>query len=422
MNVLMLNTYDEWGGAAKAAYRLNSGVQSIGIESRLMVQEKSGDAKDVIGTKDPLAKFAYGVRTHLGTMPVRFYPNKPIFNFSPAMLPDNLAGEVAAVAPDLLHLHWLGAGFMRIETLKKFNLPLVWTLHDSWAFTGGCHMPYGCVKYRESCGSCPVLGSCHERDLSRWVWRRKKNAWQTLNLTLVAPSRWLADSARTSALFCDSRIEVIPNGLDLTLYKPVDKRFARNLLGLSPDKKYILFGAVNSSSDPNKGLQFLLPALQKLSAEGYKANSELLVFGSAEPLDMPQFGMKAKYLGSLHEDVTLALLYSAADLFVAPSIQENLPNTIMESMACGTPSVAFNQGGVPELIDHELNGYLARGFEPDDLARGIAWVLENEDRRKELSFQARDKVEQKFALNMVSRSYAELYKEILENAQERQNG
>jgi glycosyltransferase involved in cell wall biosynthesis len=422
MKILMLNTYDEWGGAAKAAFRLNRGVKSVGVESKLLVQGKSGDDKDVIGTNDPLVKFAYGVRTHLGTLPVRLYHNNPIYNFSPAMTPDNLAGHVAALAPDLLHLHWLGAGFMRIETLKKLKMPIVWTLHDSWAFTGGCHMPYSCVKYRENCGSCPVLGSSHERDLSRRVWRRKNSSWQNLNLTLVAPSRWLAECAGASSLFSGRRVEVIPNGLDLSLFKPLDKRVARNILGLSLDKKFILFGSMNSSSDQNKGFQFLLPALNKLLAHGYNDDTELLIFGSSEPVVIPKFGMKSTYLGRLHEDVSLALLYSAADLFVAPSIQENLPNTIMESMACGTPSVAFNQGGVPELIDHERNGYLAQPFEADNLARGIAWVLENEGRRKELSLQARLKVEQMFDLNGVSRMYTELYREILENSHERHHG
>jgi glycosyltransferase involved in cell wall biosynthesis len=423
MNILMLNTYDEWGGAAKAAFRLNRGVQGIGIESRLLVQGKSGDANDVIGTNDPLAKFVYGVRAHFGTMPVRLYPNKPVYNFTPALVPDNLAGQVAAIAPDILHLHWLGAGFIRIETLKKFRMPIVWTLHDSWAFSGGCHMPYECVKYRESCGSCPVLGSDHEADLSRWIWRRKKSAWQDLNLTLVTPSSWLADCAGASSLFRNRRIEVIPNGLDLSLFKPIEKRVARDLLRLSQDKKYILFGATNSSCDPNKGFQFLLPALQILSAKGQKANTELLVFGSSEPPhpDLPRFGMKANYLGRVHEEVSLALLYSAADVLVVPSIQENLPNIVMESMACGTPCVAFNQGGVPELIEHEQTGYLARPFETDDLARGILWVLENKDRRNELSFRSRRKVELEFDLDLVARRYAALYQGILEYRQEMKN-
>ncbi len=413
MKVLMLNTYDEWGGAAKAAFRLSRGVQGIGIDSRLMVQGKTSDAKDVIGTEDPVAKFVYGMRTAFGTMPVRLYPKKPVYNFSPAMMPDCLAGQVAGIGPDIIHLHWLGAGFMRVETLSKFKQPLVWTLHDSWAFTGGCHMPYECVRYRETCGSCPVLGSKQEKDLSRWVWRRKKRAWRSLNLTVVTPSRWLAECAKTSSLFRGTRIEVIPNGLDLSTFKPIDRRLARELLGLPQHKKFILFGGIGIASDPNKGFQFLLPALRSIAARGWQHDAELMVFGCSEPDSAPAFGMKANYLGRLHEDVSLVLLYSAADLFVAPSMQENLPNTVMEAMACGTPCVAFNQGGMSDLIDHEVTGYMARPFDEDDLAKGIEWLLKNDGSRRETSLRCRRKVEEMFALEKVAGRYAELYGTIL---------
>jgi glycosyltransferase involved in cell wall biosynthesis len=413
MNILMLSTYDVWGGAAKAAARLNRGLQDIGIDARMLVQSKSSDAKDVIGTGDPLVKFLYGVRTYLGTLPVRFYPNKPVNNFTPALMPDNLAGRVLGLAPDILHLHWLGAGFMRVETLRKFQMPIVWTLHDSWAFTGGCHMPYECVRYREMCGFCPVLGSKHEADLSRWVWRRKKKVLKGLNLTLVAPSRWLAECVMSSALLRDARLEVIPNGLDVTLFKPIDKHFARDLLGLSQDKKYILFGAVNSTSDPNKGFRYLLPAIQILSAKLRQDNTELMIFGSSEPAELPPFGIKATYLGRLHEETSLAILYSAADIFVFPSVQETLGYTAMEAMACGTPCVAFRQGGVPDLIDHEQNGYLALPFEPEDLARGIEWILEDDTQREALSKAAREKVEKEFDLSIVARRYADLYRDVL---------
>jgi glycosyltransferase involved in cell wall biosynthesis len=413
MKVLMLNTYDEWGGAAKAAFRLNRGLQGIGIDSRLLVQGKTSDAKDVIGRKGPVARIAYGLRTVVGTMPVRLYPKKPVYNFSPALMPDGLAKKVAGIAPDIVHLHWLGAGFMRVETLGRLKQPLVWTLHDSWAFTGGCHMPYDCVRYRETCGSCPVLGSRHEADLSRRVWRRKEKAWRGLALTVVTPSRWLAGCAKTSSLFRDTRIEVIPNGLDLSAFKPVDKRLARDLLGLSQHKKFILFGGIGITSDPNKGFQFLLPALRSVAARGWQQDTELMVFGSSEPDNAPAFGMKANYLGRLRDDAKLALLYSAADVFVAPSMQENLPYTVMESMSCGTPCVAFNQGGMSDLIDHGQTGYIAQSFDEHDLAKGIELFLKNDETRQEASSHCRRKVEDMFALEKVAGQYAELYRTIL---------
>lgn len=413
MKVLMLNTFDEWGGAARAAFRLHRGIRESGIDSRLMVQFKTGDAIDVICNTHPLVKLTRQAKLVLDSMPVRLYPNSPIHNFSSALLPQMLAGKVSAMDYDLLHLHWVAGGFLRLETLGKFGKPLVWTLHDSWPFTGGCHVPFECVRYRQRCGGCPVLGSSREKDLSRWVWRRKEKAWRNLKLTVVAPSRWLADCAKSSALFREVRVEVIPNGLDLALFKPVDKRLARELLGLPQDKKLILFGAFGGHGDPNKGFSLLLAALQKMSAGSWKDTAELIVFGSSEPACAVPFGMKARYLGRLHDDISLVLAYAAADVFVAPSMLENLSNMVMESMACGTPCVAFNQGGMPDLVEHGRTGYLARPFESDDLATGIGGVLEDDVARQEMARRSRRKVEEDFALDKVAHRYAALYREIL---------
>jgi glycosyltransferase involved in cell wall biosynthesis len=308
---------------------------------------------------------------------------------------------------------------LRVETLRRFGRPIVWTLHDSWAFTGGCHVPNDCVRYRESCGRCPVLGSTREADLSRRVWARKRRAWSDLDLTLVAPSRWLADCARSSSLFRDARIEVIPNGLDLKRYKPVDRRFARDVLGLPQDRKLIVFGAKSGSEDRNKGLHLLASALRILKDAGRDHGTELVVFGSTASTTLARAGLKASYQGFLHDEVSLALLYAAADVFVAPSIQENLPYTVMEAMACGTPCVAFRQGGVPDLIEHERTGYLARPFEPEDLAHGIAWVLEDGDRWRALSSRAREKVEQEFELGLVARRYVDLYRDVARGTEDR---
>jgi glycosyltransferase involved in cell wall biosynthesis len=301
-----------------------------------------------------------------------------------------------------------------VETLRKFNRPIVWTLHDSWAFTGGCHVPFDCTRYRENCGVCPVLGSASEKDLSRWTWNRKARAWRDLDLTVVTPSRWLAECARSSSLFRDARVEVIPNGLDTETFQPLDKTSSRTLLGLPQDKKIILFGAVRGLSDPNKGFHLLTPALQEV-AKGSK-DALAVVFGSSGYAGMPDLGMPVTFLGRIDDDHSLAKIYSAADVFVAPSKQENLPNTVMEAMACGTPCVAFHQGGVPDLVDHAVSGYLAQPFDTEDFARGIEWILGDDDRRAELSDQARRKIVAEFSLANVSERYATIYRELLEKS------
>lgn len=411
MKVLMLNTFDEVGGAARAAVRLLKGVRRSGIDAAMLVHFKAGNASEVICTPNPLRKLGRRLKIFLGLLPVRMYPNKPENNFSPALLPDNLPAEIAKNNPDIIHLHWLCAGFLRVETLSKFNKPLIWTLHDSWAFTGGCHVPFECKRYRQRCGACPVLGSSREKDLSRWTWNRKERAWRNLNLTVVAPSRWLADCARSSALFHDVRVEVIPNGLDTGTFLPGNKEQCRESLGLPKDKKIILFGAVKGATDPNKGLHLLTQALQILS----KDYSDLmtLVFGSDNSAGMPDTGMPVVRLGRIDDDHTLAEIYSAADVFVVPSMQEAFCQTASEAMACGTPVVAFGATGLLDVVEHQGCGYLAQPYDVGDLAHGITWVLEDKDRHIQLSRRARQKVEEEFNLTDVSDRYVAMYRELL---------
>jgi len=413
MKVLMLNTFNEVGGAARAAVRLLEGLRNHNIDASLLVQFKTGNASEVICNHNPIRKLARRLKVYMGLLPVRMYPNKPENNFSPSLLPDNKPKEISAINPDIIHLHWLCAGFLKVETLSRLNKPLLWTLHDSWPFTGGCHVPYDCKKYQQKCGACPVLGSSREKDLSRWTWKRKEKAWRDLDLTVVAPSNWLADCARSSALFRNVRVEVIPNGIDTVTFQPWDKEHARALFDIPKDKKIILFGAVRAISDPNKGFQLLKQALQVLS----KDSSDLMtiVFGADDSAGIPDPGMPVNYLGRIDDEQRLAKLYSAADVFIAPSLQEAFCLTAAEAMSCGTPVVAFRATGLPDIVEHKRSGYLAQPYEINDVARGITWVLENETRYTKLSLLARQKITEKFSLDAMSDRYVTLYRELLDH-------
>ncbi|MBA3921988.1 MAG: glycosyltransferase, partial [Nostocaceae cyanobacterium] len=289
--------------------------------------------------------------------------------------------------------------------------PIVWTMHDMWVFTGGCHYSQACDRYTSSCGICPQINSSKNNDLSRSLLKRKA-AWSRLKLTLVSPSHWLAKCAHSSSLFKDFRVDVIPNGLDIKKYKPINRHLARDLLNLPQDKQLVLFGAVKATSDRRKGFHLLQPALQSLCQSGWSEKIELIVFGLSQPIQT-DLGFKTRYLGRLNDDISLALVYAAADLFIAPSLEDNLPNTIMEALACGTPCIAFNIGGIPDLIEHQRNGYLAEPYNIEDLAQGISWVLENTDRHQKLSQRAREKVEQEFTLEIQAKRYAALFDEIV---------
>ncbi|MEH2167455.1 MAG: glycosyltransferase family 4 protein [Nostoc sp.] len=416
MKILHISTHDISGGAARAAYRLHTGLQDIGLQSQMLVQEKYSNDKTVIAPKIRLFQGIAKAKLTVESLPLKLYRQKKNTPFFTQWLPDRVIPKVAQINPDIINLHWISGGFMQIETFAKLKRPLVWTLHDMWGFTGGCHVTGECDRYKVFCGACPQLNSGNEWDLSRWVWQRKVKAWKNLNLTLVSPSSWLAECAHSSSLFQNLRIEVIPHGLDTQKYRPINQHFAREALNLPQDKKLILFGAIEATSDRNKGFHLLQPALQELSKSGWKDDLEVVIFGAFQPENPPDLGFKSHYLGHLHDAISLATVYSAADVMLVPSLQESFGQTASESFACGTPVVAFNSTGLKDIVDHQQNGYLAKPYEVEDFGKGITWVLENEQRLQKLSFYARDKAEQEFTLELQARRYSALFQEILMRA------
>jgi len=412
MKILHLNASDISCGAAIAAYRIHKGLQGIGIDSKMLVQTKLSDDKTVIapGTK---AKKGLALPRPTLDSAVKHFASGSKTIFSPAWLPfSNIPTQINSISPDIVHLHWVCDGMLRIEDLKRINKPIIWTLHDMWAFTGGCHYNEGCERHVEACGNCPQLNRSGKNDLSRSVSRRKKKAWSKLDITIVTPSNWLAKCAKESSLFKGWRIEVIHNGLNLNLFKPINKSTAREIWDLPQNKKLILFGAMSATSDHRKGFDLLYEEIEQLTAK-WSGKAELVVFGSSEPENPPDFGLSVHYLGRLHDDVSLSLLYAAADVMVTPSRQDNLPNTVVESLACGTPVVAFDIGGMPDMIEHQINGYLAKPFDVSDLSVGIDWVLSDENRHKELCLKARGKAVTCFDIKKKAKQYAELYEDVI---------
>jgi glycosyltransferase involved in cell wall biosynthesis len=418
MNILLLSTSDINGGAARAAYRLHQGLRGTGVRSHMLVQEKSSDDAAVKGPKTSLMQGVARSRLSLDGVPLKLFYRawKRASPFSVQWLPERVAAQVAQMRPDVVNVHWTGSGFLQVKTLAKLRRPVVMTLHDMWAFTGGCHYSEGCDRYQQSCGACPILGSANAADLSRQIWRQKENHWRSLNAVAVSPSRWLADCARSSSLFRDRRVECIPNGLDTTVYQPIDRIWARRLLKLPGDKPLILFGAVKAASEPRKGFSLLQGALQSLRQAGWD-DVELVILGSSPPETPPEIDFKIHYLGTLRDDVSLALAYAAADVFVLPSVQDNLPNVIMEAIACGTPCVGFDVGGIGDMIEHQRNGYLAQPFDVEDFAKGIVWILSDEERRQKLAHRAREKAEQEYTLERQAQRYQILFEQLLSSSE-----
>jgi glycosyltransferase involved in cell wall biosynthesis len=412
MKILILSTYDNQGGAARAAYRIHNMLRSRGLESTMMVQYKNIDDHSVIGPSSKTAKVINRLRPILDNLPLKLYKKRQKQVWSVGWLPKNIERQITPLNVDIINLHWICKGFLPSSAILKLKKPLIWTLQDCWAFTGGCHYPFECTKYQKNCGSCPQLGSKKEHDLSRLVWNRKSKYWGNSKITAVAISHWMAECAQSSSLFRNVRIEVIPNGLDISVYKPIEKRLAREILNLPHEKTLILFGAIDAL-DPRKGFNLLCSSLEKLNPARFGKSIDLIVFGTLSQTLATRPDFPGHYFGYLHDDFSMALLYSACDVMMVPSIQEAFGQTASEAMACGTPVVAFNSGGLRDIVDHQKNGYLAQPFDPQDLAHGIEWVLSDDARNQRLRKAARAKAEREFSISRVADRYLSLYEEIL---------
>jgi glycosyltransferase involved in cell wall biosynthesis len=417
MKVVIMNTTDIEGGAARCAHRLHRGLRQAGIDSTYFVQKKFSAATDVVTSNSWPNRLFADLRPGIDRIPMRLYSHRQRGPFSTGLMSPFDMAPVVALDPDVVNLHYVGEGFLPIRSLAKIGKPIVWTLHDSQPFTGGCHLPGDCTAYEQSCGSCPILGSTAANDLSHWILHQKANQWRDLNITIATDSSWLADCARRSSLFGSRRIEPINPGLNLKAYAPVGRVIARSILSLPQDKKLVLFGAMHSTSDPNKGFQFLLPAVQQLTKSALGADTEVVVFGASRPAPAPDFGMPSHYLGRLHDDISLAVLYSAVDVMVVPSIRESFGQTASEAMACGTPVVAFAATGLLDIVTHQHNGYLATPYDPLELARGIAWVLSRElGESIALSDNARKTAIARFSIEAMTASYVDLFNDVLDSS------
>ena len=407
MNILIVNTSDLHGGAAIAAYRLMNALLREGENVKMVVRDKQSDHTSVITAGSKLQNSLNFYRERGAIFLRNGFTKQYLFDISIANTGLSITDLPAFREADVVHLHWINQGMLSLDEIGRIiasGRKIVWTMHDMWPFTGICHHAAGCIRYERSCGECPFLRSPSRNDLSHQLFLAKQAVYARGEITFVACSNWLRELAAKSPLTAGHQVVSIPNPIDTTVYIPMDKSEARHRLNLPEDKKIVLFAAVKAS-DPRKGMDYLVEA-SRIMAQQHDDILFLIAGNDGEELGK-RLSLPARSLGYVapHD---MPGVYNAADLFVTPSLQENLPNTIMEAMACGTPCVGFHTGGIPEMISHGTDGYVAAYKDEEDLAKGMLHTLYRSDYAS-ASANARMKVLREYSQEKAANRYMEIY-------------
>lgn len=407
------------GGAAIACKRLLKALQAANVDTRMLVRDKRTNDPCVVSVNNSWMRRKINLFRFIWERFVIWMNNgcsrTNLFAVSVANTGVDISRLKEVREADVIHIHWINQGFLSLSDIKKLvrtGKPVVWTMHDMWACTGMCHHARECDHYQLNCGNCFFLKKPAAHDLSFRTMEKKREAGFD-KITYVACSKWLKERTGKSSLVRDARLLVIPNPLDVSLFSPLDRVKARQKYIFSSDKYYLLFGAAKIS-DPRKGFEYYFESLELLAKEHPELQDQIeLVFLGNSELQLPEaIPYKANFTGYISGELDIALLYNAVDAFVMPSLEENLPNTIMEAMACGTPVVGFEVGGIPEMIDHKINGYLVHYKDCRDLMQGIYWTLFEADRTT-LAEAAREKVVESYSEEKIARAYLNLYEELL---------
>lgn len=408
LKVLHLSYSDDSGGAGRAAYRIHVALRDMGVSSFMWVN-KSSTGDWTVTERSNFQKFINIIRNQVAKKIVNFFLKTESSSIhSMQILPSNWVNKINASEADIVHIHWVQAEMLSISDLARINKPLVWTLHDMWAFCGAEHTAQDC-RWRDGYES--FNRPTHETgfDINRWTWKRKKKYWR-LPIQVVVPSGWLGSCVSDSKLMKNWPVTIIPNPINIRDWAPIDKHMSRQLLGLPSEVPLLLFGALGGGSDRNKGFDLLSEALKYLSNE--ISGLELVVLGQRAPRNLPKLGYPIHYLGHLSDNLSLRIAYSAADVLVVPSRVEAFGQTASEAHACGVPVVGFNNSGLTEIVSHKKTGYLAQAFDTKDMAVGIEWVLNNAHTLG-LRLQSRNEAVAKFSSSSIAAQYKRIYSKVL---------
>lgn len=397
MKVVHVSFSDLGGGAARAAWRLHRALLDAGVDSWMLVVDRQSRDERVLAHR-PSSRvhrvLRRWVRPRVWDVEDAWFRQRRE-SLSLNLVPSGILEDAAALGADVIHLHWVGRETVSVAEVAHAPRPLVWTLHDMWAFGGARH-------YAEP-------GAVPEAGLDAWTLARKRRHWRNLGVELITPSRWLAGLAGTSELFAGNPASPIPLALDLQRFSPYDRASARNQLGLPADRPLVAFGAVGGLADPRKGGALLVEALRQLPEEVLRRRPVACVFGQARPQVEPAVPVEWAWLGAIADERLMPVVYSSANVLAVPSLVDNFPQTGLEAQACGCPVVTFDAAGMSELIEDRRTGFLAKAGSAASLAEGLAWILSDADRARELGVEARRRAERLWTTASVVAAHREVY-------------
>ncbi|WP_028897367.1 glycosyltransferase family 4 protein [Prevotella sp. HUN102] len=417
MRVLIVNTSEKTGGAAVAANRLKDALNQNGVKAKMLVRDKTTDDITVVSMKQGIVSQWHLLWERWCIFRHLRFSRKHLFEIDIANAGTDITKLREFQEADIIHLSWINQGMLSLGSIRKIlnsGKPVVWTMHDLWPASSICHYAHGCDGFRKDCGHCPLLpngGSTN--DLSAKVFRQKKAVLKNHSIWFVACSQWLAGQARKSSLLTDQFVTNIPNPIDTHFFCPQNKKEARTRIGLPTDRRIILFVS-QRVTDKRKGMDYFIDAVGKFAEQHpeWKNSTGIAILGGHSEELEHQLALPVYPIGYVSDPKKIRDVYNSADAFVLPSLEDNLPNTIMESMACGIPCVGFRVGGIPEMIDHRVNGYVAAEKDADDLAVGIHWVLDAENYER-LSAAAVSKVLRCYSRHSVAMKYIEVYNQAM---------
>lgn len=409
MRVLILSTFGTSGGAAVASTRLKLALEKYGINAELRVLfDEDKDHSKLIRDTSLWFKFKRLFLFSLERIDVFrvISKGKYLYRYSTGNYGLDISKHPEVKNADVIHLHWVNFSFLSIKGIAKIarEKPVVWTLHDMWAFTGGCHYSMECYNYQNDCNSCFYLRRGSNK--SHQVWNRKKKLWNQIDFQFITCSNWLKELSAKSSLLKGKWITAIGNAIDTDIFKPLSKDLIRSNHQQKNEDFYVLVGAMDLS-DERKGFDYFLSALDIVYSDF--PNLHLLTFGKGGS-DLTVY--QHTHFGRIGNSQDLVKVYNMADIFVLPSIQDNLPNTVMEAMSCGVPVVAFDCGGVSDMIDHLENGYLARNRDVSDMANGIRYFAD-ERNRESSGKKARLKIINTFGEKIIAEKHIAVYRELI---------